>query len=82
MKKARKASQFNKRSSKELLYLQRTPFGVFFLCFHTKLVQLWLQTDKFSCLKTLINTINVLKHFMVHTNSLCLIQFVPSISLV
>ena len=30
LKKARKASQFSKRSSKELLYLQRAPFGVFF----------------------------------------------------
>jgi len=30
LKKARKASQFSKRSSRELLYLQRTPFGVFF----------------------------------------------------
>ena len=27
---ARKASQFSKRSSKELQYLQRAPFGVFF----------------------------------------------------
>ena len=31
LKKARKASQFSKRSSKELLYFQRAPFGVFFL---------------------------------------------------
>lgn len=30
LKKARKASQFSKRSSKELQYLQRAPFGVFF----------------------------------------------------
>ena len=30
LKKARKASQFSKRSSKELRYLQRAPFGVFF----------------------------------------------------
>ena len=57
LKKARKASQFSKRSSKEWLYLQRAPFGVFFLYFLTKLVQMWLQRDKVSCLKTLINTI-------------------------
>ena len=44
-------------NSKELLYLQRAPFGVFFLYFLTKLVQMWLQPDKTSCLKTLINTI-------------------------
>jgi len=40
LKKARKVSQISKRSSKELLYLQRAPFWVFFLCFHIKLVQL------------------------------------------
>ena len=37
LKKARKASQFSKHSSKELQYLQRAPFEVFFLYFHTKL---------------------------------------------
>ena len=30
LKKARKSSQFSNRSSKEWLYLQRAPFGVFF----------------------------------------------------
>ena len=34
---ARKASQFSKRSSKELQYLQRAPFGVFFLYTGTEL---------------------------------------------
>ena len=37
LKKARKVSQFSKRYSKELLYLQRTPFGVFFLYTGTEL---------------------------------------------
>lgn len=40
LKKARKASQLVNVNSKELLYLQRAPFGVFFLYFLTKLVQL------------------------------------------
>ena len=37
LKKARKASQFSKRSSKELQYLQRAPFWVFFLYTGTEL---------------------------------------------
>ena len=69
LKKARKASQFSKRSSKELLCLQRAPFrGVLFYisilnwcnwhsCYDFSHLQVWLQTDMVSCLKTLINAI-------------------------
>ena len=56
-------------NSKELLYLQRAPFLVFFFyisilnwcnwhsCCDFSRLQMWLQTDRVSCLKTLINTI-------------------------
>ena len=56
-------------NSRELLYLQRAPFGVFFFytfllnwcnwhsCCDFSRLQMWLQPDKVSCLKTLINTI-------------------------
>ena len=69
LKKARKASQFSKRSSKELLCLQRAPFrGVLFYisilnwcnwhsCCDFSRLQMWLQPDRVSCLKMLINTI-------------------------
>ena len=113
LKKARKASQFSKRSSKEWLYLQRAPFwGVLFCtfllnwrnwrsCCDFSRLQMWLQSDKVSCLKTLINTmlstfrniswftpwgVFLMIFSKIHatslTTSLCLIQFLPSISLV
>ena len=51
-------------SSRELLYLQRAPFGVFFYvsilnwcnchsCCDFSRLQMWLQPDRVSCLKTL-----------------------------
>ena len=56
-------------NSRELLYLQRAPSEVFFFytfllnwcnwhsCCDFSRLQMWLQSDKVSCLKTLINTI-------------------------